>query len=76
MAKFTRIMSALDPVVFENKAELNWNTVSNGWDWLEGKYREQTKRFKMTGERPMDKEEFAGAKNLFGTIILYMSINL
>ena len=51
------------------KAEMKWNTVSNGWDWLEGKYREQTKRFKMTGEGPTEKEEFAGAKNLFGTII-------
>ena len=66
-AKFTRIVTALDPTVFENKAEMKWNTVSNGWDWLEGKYREQTKRFKMTGEGPTEKEEFAGAKNLFGT---------
>src|SRR5436190_10169821 len=66
-AKFTRIVSSLDSIVFENKAEMKWNTVSNGWDWLEGKYREQTKRFKMTGEGPTEKEEFAGAKNLFGT---------
>jgi hypothetical protein len=65
-AKFTRIVSALDSTVFENKTEMKWNTVSNGWDWLEVKYREQTKRFKMTGEGPTEKEELAGAKNLFG----------
>ena len=73
-AKFTRIVSSLDSTVFENKAEMKWNTVSNGWDWLEGKYREQTKRFKMTGEGPTDKEEFAGAKNLFGTISKYLIV--
>ena len=31
-AKFTHIVSALDPSVFENKAEMKWNTVSNTWD--------------------------------------------
>ena len=71
-AKFTRIVLALDSAVFEKKAEMKWNTVSNEWDWLEGKYHEQTKRFKMTGEGPTDKEEFASAKNLFGTIIPFL----
>ena len=28
----------------------------------------------MTGEGPTDKEEFAGAKNLFGTIIPFLLI--
>ena len=74
-ARYGRILSLLDANVFETKASMKWRSVENGWTTLLAKYREQSIRFRNTGEGPTEEEQELGAQNLFG-IAYFVQTNI
>src|SRR5579859_3090611 len=62
--KYTRILNGLDLVEFPTKANMKWEAVENGMEWLTKAYNVQSVRFQKTGEGPRAAEIAAGAENL------------
>ena len=70
--KYTRILNELDLVDFPTKANMKWEAVENGIEWLVKAYCVQSMRFQKTGERPRAAEIAAGAENLIHTDAFYV----